>query len=175
MPRQSSTGGCCADGKPRSHLANPSPSHIGTLSALALFSLTLHFVVPSNGLLIAWRYTLSLTRALPRPLLSLPLLLLRLLWLHLWFRHRLLLLRCPSPIHSPIPDITLTRILLALRRETRVTVVTAIVHIVVCDVLVFDVAEGFVAVGGVFRVFGDDVPGVQEAGDVAEGAKEDVD
>ena len=51
------------------------------------------------------------------------------------------------------------------------------VHIVIRDPPIFALVVGyglvFVVVG--FRVEGDDVPGVEEAGDVAEGAEEDVD
>ena len=51
------------------------------------------------------------------------------------------------------------------------------VHIVVSDSSILAPVAGnglvFVIVG--FRVEGDDVPGVQEAGDVAEGAEQDVD
>lgn len=52
-----------------------------------------------------------------------------------------------------------------------------VVHIIVRDPAVLALVVGyglvFVVVG--FGVEGDDVPGVQEAGDVAEGAEEDVD
>ena len=52
-----------------------------------------------------------------------------------------------------------------------------LVHIVIRDTAVLALVVGyglvFVIVG--FGVEGDDVPGVEEAGDVAEGAEEDVD
>lgn len=52
-----------------------------------------------------------------------------------------------------------------------------VVHIVVCDppVLALVVGYGLVFIIVGFGVEGDDVPGVKEAGDVAEGAEEDVD
>ena len=54
--------------------------------------------------------------------------------------------------------------------------IPAIAHVIVSDVLVFDIAERFVGARKVFfGVFGDDVPGVEEAWDVAEHAEEDVD
>ena len=63
-----------------------------------------------------------------------------------------------------------------LGHQSRIAVIPAIAHIIVCDVLVFDIAKGFVGVRGVFLgVFGDDVPGVKETWDVAEHAEEDVD
>lgn len=63
-----------------------------------------------------------------------------------------------------------------LRHEARIASIPAITHIIVRDVLVLEIAKGFVSAGGgFFRVFGDDVPGVEEAGDVAEHAEEDVD
>ena len=52
-----------------------------------------------------------------------------------------------------------------------------VVHIVVSDpsVLALVIGYGLVFIVVGFGVEGDDVPGVDEAGDVAEGAKEDVD
>ena len=44
--------------------------------------------------------------------------------------------------------------------------------VVVCDAARFFLGNSFVVV---FRVFGNDVPGVEQAGEVAEDAEEDVD
>ena len=61
---------------------------------------------------------------------------------------------------------------------------TGLLLLLVVDVVIRDAAPVLALVGGDglvfvvvvgFRVEGDDVPGVEEAGDVAEGAKEDVD
>lgn len=133
------------------------------------FRLGLYLIIPRNRLLITRRH---LTRTLSFPL---PTLLLPLMLQPLCFRLRLRPnLRRPHPLHSPIPTI-LIRILLLLRHEARIIIVPAITYIIVRDVLVLEIAEGFVSAGGVFfRVFGDDVPGVEEAGDVAEHAEEDV-
>ena len=52
-----------------------------------------------------------------------------------------------------------------------------VVHVVIRDaaILALVVGDGLVFVVVGFRVEGDDIPGVEETGDVAEGAEEDVD
>ena len=117
----------------------------------------LHFVVPLNSLFVRRRHT-SLS-ALPSCLLSLLL------------RHRAvpsLLLRS-SNIHVLAP----VRLILLPQRFAA----GLVVHIVVCDspILALVVGYGLVLIIVGFRVEGDDVPGVDEAWDVAESAEEDVD
>ena len=122
----------------------------------------LDFVIPLNCLLVRRRHA-SLS-ALPSRLLLL--LALR------WRRHSaispLLLLRTSSI------DTLATAGLVLLPRALAIGLM---VHIVIGDaaVLALVVGHGLVLVIVGFGVEGDDVPGVEEAGDVAEGTEEDVD
>ena len=118
----------------------------------------LHFVVSLNRLLIRRRHT-SLSAFPSRLLLllllryrTIPPLLLRSSNIHLLASMRLILL-------------------------PRGFVTGLVVHIVIRDPPVFAPVVGYSLVLVVvrFRVEGDDVPGVEEAGDVAESAEEDVD
>ena len=130
----------------------------------------LHLVIPLNGLLIRRRHP-SLSALPSRPLLP-------------------LLLRG----HGPIPPLLLRSSHIApLPLLPQTFAAGLMVHVVVGDAAAaaaatatalalvaggHDVVSVVVAVAVVvvgFGVEGDDVPGVEEAGDVAEGAEEDVD
>ena len=117
-------------------------------------------MVPPNSLLITRRHPASSPLAGSRtrlaslpPLLSLLLPLLLPLLLHVR-RH-------PRILNSPI---ALMRVRLLLRR--RLACPSSITNIVIRD-MAFGVAVGDGVVVGRFGVFGDDVPGVEETGDVA--------
>ena len=130
-------------------------------SALDILYSPLHLVIPLNCLFIRRRH--SFLSALPSRTL-LPLLLRR---------------------HGPIPPLLLrSSHIPTLPLLPQPFVAGLVVHIVVRDAAATALAPvagryGVVSVVVVvvvgFRVEGDDVPGVEEAGDVAEGAEEDVD
>ena len=128
-------------------------------SALNLLYSSLHLVIPLNRLLIRRRH--SFLSALPSRTL-LPLLL---------RRHGPITPLLLRPSHIPTLPLLPQPLAAGL-----------VVHIVVRDAAALaPVAGGYGVVSVVvvvvvgFGVEGDDVPGVEEAGDVAEGAEEDVD